>query len=92
MLILEIVSKHINIISFLIIFQTEKDYDYLTIYDGSNDQSSQIAKLSGNIRSYSLSSTDNLLFVKFEADDEDNIYGGFFLTFHYGKLNHEFNS
>ena len=92
MLILEI-SKHLNIISyFLIIFQTEKDYDYLTIYDGSNDQSSQIAKLSGNIRSYSLSSTDNSLFVKFEADDEDNIYGGFFVTFHYGILNHEFNS
>ena len=92
MLILEI-SKHINIISyFLIIFQTEKDYDYLTIYDGSNDQSSQIAKLSGNIRSYSLSSTANSLFVKFEADDEDNIYGGFFATFHYGILNHEFNS
>ena len=92
MLILEI-SKHINIISyFLIIFQTEKDYDYLTIYDGSNDQSSQIAKLSGNIRSYSLSSTDNSLFVKFEADDEDNIYGGFFATFHYGILNHEFIS
>ena len=91
-MILEI-SKHLNIISyFLIIFQTEKDYDYLTIYDGSNDQSSQIAKLSGNIRSYSLSSTDNSLFVKFEADDEDNIYGGFFATFHYGILNHEFIS
>ena len=59
-------------------------YDPLTIYDGSNDQSTQIAKLSGNLGSFSISSTGNSLFVKFESD-YSNIYGGFLATIHYGK-------
>ena len=58
--------------------------DPLTIYDGSNDQSNQIAKLCGNLGSFSISSTGNSLFVKFESDYYDN-YPGFLATIHYGN-------
>ena len=59
-------------------------YDPLSIYDGSNDQSTQIAKLSGNLGSFSISSTGNSLFVKFESNGAGQ-YGGFFATIHYGN-------
>ena len=59
-------------------------HDPLTIYDGSNDQSTQIAKLSGNLGSFDISSTGNSLFVKFESDSYYN-YGGFLATIHYGN-------
>ena len=59
-------------------------WDPLSIYDGSNDQSTQIAKLSGNLGSFSISSTGNSLFVKFESDDSGQ-YTGFLATIQYGK-------
>ena len=58
--------------------------DPLTIYDGPNDQSTQIVKLSGNLGSFSISSTGNSLFVKFESDDIYN-YAGFLAAIHYGN-------
>ena len=58
--------------------------DYLTIYDGPNDQSTQIAKLTGNLESFSISSTGNSLFVKFESNHFHN-YAGFLATIHYGN-------
>ena len=64
--------------------QTETNSDFVTIYDGSNDQSPQIAKLSGNLGSFSESSTGNFLFVKFESDMFGN-YVGFHATIHYGN-------
>ena len=64
-------------------------WDPLTIYDGSNDQSSQIAKLSGNLGNFSISSTGTSLFVKFESDghgdSNDDNYSGFFATVTYGN-------
>ena len=68
------------------------DTDFLTIYDGPNDQSTQIAKLSGNLGSFSISSTRNSLFAKFESDFSDN-YAGFLATIHYGNpyLNIKYN-
>ena len=60
--------------------------DSLTIYDGSNDQSTQIEKLSGSLGSFNISSNGNSLFVKFESDYEYNyVYGGFLATIHYGN-------
>ena len=69
------------------ISQTESYWDFVTIYDGLNDQSNQIAKLSGNLGSVSFSSTGNSLFVKFESDDLFNYanYAGFIATIHYGN-------
>ena len=58
--------------------------DTLTIYDGSNDQSTQIEKLNGNLGSFSISSTGNSLFVKFESDIVGQ-YTGFLATIHYGN-------
>ena len=60
--------------------------DPLTIYDGSNDLSTEIEKLSGNLGSFSISSTGNSLFVKFESDHYYN-YAGFQATIHYGNPN-----
>ena len=64
--------------------QTESNWDVVTIYDGSNDQSTQIEKLSGNLGSFNISSTGKSLFVKFKSDafvTED----GFHATIHYGN-------
>ena len=66
------------------ISQTESNYDFVTIYDGSNDQSPQIEKLSGDKGSFSISSTVNSLFVKFESDNSDP-RDGFLATIHYGN-------
>ena len=63
--------------------QTETDFDFVTIYDGSNDQATQIAKLSGNLGSFLISSTGNSLFVTFESDGYSN--AGFIATIHYGN-------
>ena len=57
--------------------------DLVTIYDESNDQSSPIEKLSGNLGSFSISSNGNSLFVKFRSDGSKQ-YTGFFATIHYG--------
>ena len=59
-------------------------YDPLSIYDGSNDQSNQIEKLSGNLGSFSIFSTGNSLFVKFESNCCSQ-YSGFFATIQYGN-------
>ena len=64
--------------------QTETGYDFVTIYDGSNDQSTRIAKLSGNLGSFHISSTGNSLFVKFKSNCCSQ-YSGFLATIHYGK-------
>ena len=61
------------------------DTDFLTIYDGPNDQSTQIAKLSGNLGSFSISSTGNFLFVKFLSDGLDYESTGFLANIHYGN-------
>ena len=65
--------------------QTESGYDFVTIYDGSNEQSTQIEKLSGNLGSFDISSTGNSLFVKFESD---NIISkdGFLAALYYGNI------
>ena len=67
-----------------IVLQTEKFYDFLVIYDGSNDQSTQIAKLSGNLGGFQISSTGNSLFVKFKSDSSLNLVG-FLATIHYSN-------
>ena len=59
--------------------------DPLTIYDGSNDQSTQIAKLSGNLESFGFSSTGNSLFVKFESNGYNDGSTGFLATIQYGN-------
>ena len=54
---------------FIFFSQTESNYDFVTIYDGSDEKSTQIKKLSGWRRGISdISSTSNSLFVKFESD------------------------
>ena len=60
--------------------------DPLIIYDGSNEQSTQIVKLSGNKGNFHISSTGNSLFVKFESDNYGQ-YTGFLATIQYGKPN-----
>ena len=67
-----------------IVLQTEKFYDFLVIYDGSNDQSTQIEKLSGNLGSFDISSSGNSLFVKFVSDSGVS-EGGFLASIHYGN-------
>ena len=60
------------------------DLDFLAIYDGLNAQSTQIAKLEGNLESFGISSTGNSLFVKFETDCCKQ-YTGFLATIYYGN-------
>ena len=67
------------------ISQTESYLDFVTIYDGSNDQSTQIAKLSGYLESFTVSSTGNSLFVKFDSDWYDGKETGFLAAIYFGK-------
>ena len=62
-------------------------YDPLTIYDGSNDQSTQIEKLSGNLGSFEISSTGNSLFIILESNGVVLFYAtcNFLATIHYGN-------
>ena len=57
--------------------------DYLEIYDGLNEQANRISKLNGNLESFSISSTENFLFIKFETFYAQ--FGGFIATINYGK-------
>ena len=66
-------------------FQILQTGDFLTIYDGSNDQSTKIVKLIGNLGSFSISNTQTSLFVKFISYDYGH-YGGFIATIHYGII------
>ena len=58
--------------------------DSLTIYDGPNDQSTQIEKLSGYLESFNISSTGNSILAKFKSDDFQS-EAGFLATIHYGN-------
>ena len=59
--------------------QIDSSWYYLTLYDGSNDQSNQIETLVGNLGSFNISSSGNSLFVKFYGE------GRFLATIHYGN-------
>ena len=74
--------------SCIFVLQTQHYYDPLTIYDGHNDQSAQIAKLSGNLGSFGILSTGNSLFVTFYSSPSNYGHGstGFLATIHYGNL------
>ena len=73
---------------YFFILQTENgNYDVVTIYDGSNDQSTQIEKLSGNLGTFNITSTGNFLFVKFETDTFTS-KKGFHAIIHYGNPTH----
>ena len=63
--------------------QTIEDKDFLTLYDGVNDDSNVIKKLSGNLRNFGMSSSGNVLYIKFESDGHNND-NGFLATFYYG--------
>ena len=63
----------------------EQYCSYLEIYDGSNDLSTQITKLSGNLGSLDISSMGNSLFVKFVSSHNIDGSKGFLATIHYGK-------
>ena len=81
--------NQVNRISSFPISQTDSDH-FVTIYDGSNVQSNQIEKLSGNKGNiYGISSTGNSLFVKFESNYWHSIYyykyTGFVATIQYGN-------
>ena len=62
-----------------------ENFDYLEIYDGPNDQSPQIAKLSGDLEIFSISSSGNSLFVKFKSTGYDDGSTGFLATIDYGN-------
>ena len=65
--------------------QTESNKDILTIFDGPNSQSTQIAKLSGYLGSFNISSTGgiNWLFSSNDGVTEDGYLG----NIHYGNSN-----
>ena len=78
-------KKELNIKSYYFLSQTENGYDFVTIYDGPSDQSTQKAKLSGNLGSFTISSTGNFMFVKFESNNAGINYAGFLATIKYSN-------
>ena len=64
--------------------QTQNYYDFVTIFDGANDLSTQIGdKLSGSLDSFNISSTGNYLLVKFKSNNLGG-WSGFLATIHQG--------
>ena len=61
------------------------DTEFLIIYDGPNDQSTQIENLNGNLGSFDISSSGNSLFVKFKSNHHNDGSTGFLATIHYGN-------
>ena len=68
-----------------IALQTQNEYDFLSIYDGSSSNSPLIINLKGNLGSFEISSTGNFLFLKFKSDETIN-FDGFLAEIHYGIL------
>ena len=68
---------------FLKTLQTEQNFDFLTIYDEANDYYNPIKKLSGNLRSFGVSTSGNVMYIKFESTMYD-AGNGFLATFYYG--------
>ena len=65
-----------------VLSQTTSNFDFLTIYDGST----QIAKLSGYLGSFNISTTiGNYLFLKFQTGGDSK--DGFLANIHYGNHN-----
>ena len=56
-------------------FETEKRYDYLFIYNGSNDEGIQLEKLSGNSIPSSIRFTGRTMYLKFRSDSQFNKKG-----------------
>ena len=58
--------------------------DYLIFFDGMNDQSTEIARLSGNLGGFSFTSHKSSLYVKLITKSSFT-YNGFFATIQYGN-------
>ena len=58
----------------------------MTLYDGSGIHATQIAKLSGDIESFNISSTGNHLFLQWTTDGS-NVQTGYFAYVYYKLLN-----
>ena len=68
------------------VISTDMD-DSLTIYDGSNEKTTKIETLMGNLGSFAISSTGNSLFVIFESDGSVT-KDGFLATIQYLNMNY----
>ena len=64
--------------------QTEGGFDFLTIFDGRQDTSPILEKISGGVSSFTIKSNGRSLFLKFESDNSNN-KEGFSATVHYSK-------
>ena len=65
-------------------FETEKKYDYLAIYNGSNDEGVQLKKLSGNFLPSSISFIGKSMYLKFKSDSSGT-RKGFKMSISYGE-------
>ncbi|KAI8490952.1 hypothetical protein Bbelb_313710 [Branchiostoma belcheri] len=50
-------------------FNTEENYDFLTIYDGASDSAAVLHELTGQLSVSPVNSTSNKLFLKFTSDE-----------------------
>ena len=56
-------------------FNTESGYDFVTVYDGTNANATQLGRFSGTSRPSAVTSTGNALFVRFTSDGSVNAAG-----------------
>jgi len=62
-------------------FQTEFNYDFVTVYDGTNDQGTVLAHYSGYTIPDPVRTSSNRAFIVFTSDDAVN-YDGFTVSYH----------
>ena len=65
-------------------FETERTYDFLAIYNGSNDEGVQLEKLHGNSIPSPIRFTGRTMYLKFKSDPSGN-RKGFKLVLLYGE-------
>ena len=68
-----------------LLWKVDED-DLLTFFDGMNEDSTILEKLSGNYGTFGISTTGNSLFIKFETGNSGGCWTwcGFFATIDYG--------
>jgi len=78
-------SSNTNLELIFFRFDTERNYDYVYVYDGGSSSSPLIGQYHGNLLPPTITSSSNQLFVIFTSDSS-NVYSGFAASYHGERL------
>ena len=73
-------STEATVVLEIVEFITERGYDKVLVYDGSNDQAELLATLTGNLASRVIESTGPFLYLRYTTDSS-SVRKGFHMKF-----------